>query len=321
VLSATAPDGSLLPLVDVTNPAFAMAPSAEELAAMQDQYVRESTQKQSVPPEVMAALARSRMGRGLLAARGTFLTGLNTYLLKLGPANLPADCEPIDHRIAASFPAITSRIRLQDMAALLSVGLSQFLAEDVGRPLHFINIAGGPAADSWNTLLRLRQDNAEVSHRDIVVSVLDVDDQGPAFGARAFDALQAPGAPLQGLRIQFDQQRYNWADPADLPRLLGSFDLKRSLCAVSSEGGLFEYGSDDEISANLTQLKELTLRDTIVVGSACREDELTRVHPGIGVTLRPRTRTAFQALVERSGWRVETLIERPFHDSVRLVKH
>src|SRR5262245_58288244 len=182
VLSATAPDGSLLPLVDVTSPAFAIAPSAEELASMQAQYVRESTQGQSVPPEVMAALGRSRLGRGLIAARGTFLTGLNTYLLKLGPGNLPADCEPIDHRIAASFPAITSRLRLQDMAALLSAGLGQFLAEDVERPLHFINIAGGPGADSWNALLRLRQENAEFSKREIVVSVMDVDDEGPTFG-------------------------------------------------------------------------------------------------------------------------------------------
>ena len=60
VLFATAPDGSLLPLVDVTNPAFAIAPSAEELASMQAQYVRESAPGQSVPPEVMAALARAR---------------------------------------------------------------------------------------------------------------------------------------------------------------------------------------------------------------------------------------------------------------------
>ena len=109
VLSATAPDGSLLPLVDVTNPAFAIAPSAEELAAMQAQYLRESAQGQSVPPEVMAALARSRLGRGLMAARGTFLTGLNTYLLKLGPGNLPPDSEPIDHRIAASFRSTSTK--------------------------------------------------------------------------------------------------------------------------------------------------------------------------------------------------------------------
>ena len=58
-------------------------------------YVRESTQPQEVPPDVRAALAQSRLGRGLMAARGTFLTGLTTYLLKLGPENLP------EHRFMA----------------------------------------------------------------------------------------------------------------------------------------------------------------------------------------------------------------------------
>jgi hypothetical protein len=89
---------------------------------------------------------------------------------------------------------------------------------------------------------------------------------------------------------------------------------------VSSEGGLFEYGADEEIAANLSAVHELTPLDTIVVGSACRESESTRAHAGIGATLRPRTREAFRELVEKSGWRVETLIERPFNDNVRLVK-
>ena len=89
---------------------------------------------------------------------------------------------------------------------------------------------------------------------------------------------------------------------------------------MSSEGGLFEYGSDDEIAGNLTTLLELTPPDTVVVGSASRASELTRVHSGIGVTLRPRTPEAFRDLVERSGWEVDRIIERPFSDNFRLVK-
>ena len=146
-----------LPIVDVTNPAFAISPSEDELAAMKTQYVIESAQSQDVSPELRAALGRSRLGRGLMSARGTFLTGLNTYLLKLGADNLPADFDPIDKRIAASFPSITARLRLQDMARLISEGLTDRLATDRERPLHFINIAGGPAADSWNTLICLQR--------------------------------------------------------------------------------------------------------------------------------------------------------------------
>ena len=287
---------------------------------MTAQYVQESSQNQEVSPQVRAALAQSRLGSGLMAARGTFLSGLNTYLLKLGPDNLPADFHPIDRRIAASFPAMTTRLRLQDMAALISDGLIRALSADHQRPLHFINIAGGPAADTWNGLLQLQRADRWLERRDISVSVLDLDEEGPAFGARAFQALQTVDEPFAGLRIRFTHQSYNWTAFHELKRIAGSTDLKRSVCAVSSEGGLFEYGSDAEILGNLTAVLELTPDDAIVVGSACRENELTRIHAGIGVTLRPRTRQAFGALVERAGWQVETFIERPFNDSVRLVK-
>ena len=311
---------TVLPVVDVTNPAFAISPSADEMAAMTAQFVKESTQSQEISPEIRAALSRSRLGSGLMAARGTFLTGLNTYFLKLGPDNLPADFHPIDRRIAASFPAVTARLRLQDMAALVSDGVSRSLAEDPDRALHLVNIAGGPSADSWNVLIKLRHANPAITHRAIAVSVLDVDEQGPAFGGRAFEALRAGDSPLAGLLIRFNHEQYNWSAFQELNRILGPANLKQSVCAVSSEGGLFEYGSDDEIVGNLTALLELTPADAIVVGSACRESELTHIHAGIGVTLRPRTREAFAALVEQGGWKVETLIERPFHDSVRLVK-
>src|SRR5262245_29296120 len=196
---------TLLPIVDITNPAFALELSSGELEAMAVQFVQESAQGQEVSPEVRAALASSRLGRGLMAARGTFLTGVNTYLLKLGPDNLPPDFHPIDRRIAASFPATTARVRLQDMTALMAEGLSGPLAVDASRPIHFVNIAGGPAADSWNTLIQLRAADSALPHRAVEVTVLDLDADGPALGARAFAALQSDGGPLNGLRIHFSQ--------------------------------------------------------------------------------------------------------------------
>jgi hypothetical protein len=317
----TVPLGStILPVVDVTNPAFAISPSADEIAAMTAQYVNESTQSPDVSPETRLALSRSRIGSGLMAARGTFLSGLSTYLLKLGPDNLPDDFHPIDRRIAASFPSVAARLRLQDMAELVSSGVSRPLAANANRPLHFINIAGGPSADSWNALIKLRRAGTAFGSRALAVTVLDVDDQGPAFGESVFKSLQAEDAPLAGVDVHFKHRRYNWEAFQELKRMLEAPDLKRSVCAVSSEGGLFEYGSDEDIVGNLTALHEMTPDDAIVVGSACRQSELTRLHAGIGVTLRPRTRGAFAALVTGAGWRVEKFIERPFHDSVRMVK-
>src|SRR5262245_17190289 len=311
---------TVLPVVDVTNPAFVISPSADEMTAMIAQYIKESTQSQNVSPEIQMALSRSRIGSGLMAARGTFLSGLSTYLLKLGPDNLPDDFHPIDRRIAASFPSVTARLRLQDMAELVCGGVSQSLATDANRSLHLINIACGPSADSWNALIKLHRAGTAFGGRALTVTVLDVDEQGPAFGERVFEALRGQNAPLTGVDVHFKHCRYNWEAFHNLKGLLESADLKRSVCAASSEGGLFEYGSDEDIVGNLTAIHEMTAEDAIVVGSACRESELTRIHAGIGVTLRPRPREAFAALVKRAGWRVETFVERPFHDSVRLVK-
>lgn len=155
-------DGTSLPVVGVTNPALAVTATDAELATLSDQFVLESTERQEMPLPLREALQRSRLGRGLMAASGTFLTGMNTYLLKLGPDNLGPDANPIDLRIAGSFPALTTRIRLQDMARLLADGLSRTAAAQLQRPLCFINIAGGPASDSWNALIHLHAEHADL---------------------------------------------------------------------------------------------------------------------------------------------------------------
>ena len=74
------------------------------------------------------------------------MTGLHTYLLKLGPEMLGrAYAKPIDRKIAAALPSLAVRLRLEDVANLIADTLLPALADSPGRPLHFLNIAGGPA--------------------------------------------------------------------------------------------------------------------------------------------------------------------------------
>ena len=129
VLYATTEEGVKLAVIDVTNPAFAVAATEAELSAMAEQYILEAGQQQEIPDALREALRNSMLGRGLMAATGTFLDGMSTYVLKLGPENLGAEASPIDKRIAASFPAFTARLRLQDMARLLAEGLGRAAAE------------------------------------------------------------------------------------------------------------------------------------------------------------------------------------------------
>jgi hypothetical protein len=323
LLSATTDDGAVLPIVDITNPAFAVTVADAELTALSDQFVLESSERPAMAPAMRDALQRSRLGRGLMAAAGTFLAGMSTYLLKLGPENLGDDASPIDRRIAASFPALVARLRLQDMARLLADGVAVAAADPPRRPLCFVNIGGGPAADSWNALIHLQTERPGVLEaRPIAITVLDLDDHGPAFGIRALEALGAPGAPLEGLDIGVRHLRSSWADLGVLGSALAEFRAGGdAMCAVSSEGALFEYGSDAEIGANLEMLHAGTAADAIVVGSVAREgDPMRALQTSDRAATRPRTLQTFESLVEPAGWIVEHVIERPFSYNVRLVK-
>ena len=130
---AATDDTGRLPVIDITHPAFAVDDDPAALAREARIFVAESPQRRQMPPHVRELLQRSRLGSGLTAAAGSFLTGLNTYLLKIGPDNLGDGFEDIDRRIAASFPAFMTRVRLQDVARLLAAGIA-LLPRDDRRP-------------------------------------------------------------------------------------------------------------------------------------------------------------------------------------------
>ncbi len=322
VLYAVTDDGMSLPVIDVTNPAFAVAATDAELAVMSEQFLLESAKRQEIPAPLREALQRSILGRAIMAASGTFLAGMDTYLFKLGPDNLSANATPIDRRIAESFPVFTARLRLQDMARLLADGLSLSAVVEPRRPVCLINIGGGPASDSWNALIYLHAGNPDLLvRREITIAVMDLDGDGPAFGVRAIDALCAPAAPLGDLDVRFRHFNYDWSEAVRLREFLDHLHAADTACAVSSEGGLFEYGSDPEIVENLRTLHAGTASDAIVVGSVTRDGRAVRaLQTANGLSARPRTIEAFRFLVEQAGWIIQRVIERPFSYNVRLMK-
>lgn len=146
-------DGVELPIVDVTHPAFAVALDPAEQRERVEKYLREELPFAKAPAFVrrflLGALLRgSFLARGLSAADGTYLSGMSTYALKLGPDNLGrAYTKPIDREIAKSFPVFAVRLRLADMAHMTADAASSALRRgSPERPLHFFNIASGPAS-------------------------------------------------------------------------------------------------------------------------------------------------------------------------------
>lgn len=88
IVYAKTQEGVRTAVIDVMHPAFAVSVTEEELAAMVEKYILEAEQWKVVPEAVREALRNSTLGRALMAASGTFLDGLTTYYLKLGPDHL-----------------------------------------------------------------------------------------------------------------------------------------------------------------------------------------------------------------------------------------
>jgi len=147
---------------------------------------------------------------------------------------------------------------------------------------------------------------------------LDLDDSGPAFGQGALAALSAPGATLQGLRLKFRAIRYDWSNTDVLQQAVNEARSREGLILCSSEGGLFEYGRDEDVLSNLKALRAAP-EVVGVAGPATRADEpIQRLHKISPAKKRPRGLAAFRALVQKAGWDFARVIERPLSDHFLL---
>ncbi|MFZ5894921.1 MAG: hypothetical protein ACOY0T_27920 [Myxococcota bacterium] len=319
-------DGLELPLVDITHEAFALNTTPAQQRALTSAFMREQAKFAKLPDLVQRALLRVFLRGSILAdalrkSEGTFLTGLGTYLLKLPPDMLgSAYSRPVDRRIASALPALSVRLRLQDMAELAAGAIAPALASEPSRALWFVNIAGGPAFDSLNALLLLNRKQRELlEDRIIRIRVLDADDTGPNFGARALAQLSGRGAPLWGLDVRFEHQSFDWSDPAGLREALEQAEAEHAFTLGASEGGLFEYGSDADILSILSEFRDGASRLLGIVGSVTRDDEvIAMLKKTSKAATRPRGLPVFERLCRSVGYEISQAIERPVCDDVLI---
>ena len=328
VCSAVTDDGVELPVIDVTHSAFAIELTDSELDLLLQKHLQEIKNQERVPEFVRGWMLRflqrhSILMHGIDASAGTFLTGMHTYMLKLGADNLNnAYVRPIDRSIAASLPTLSILLRMQDIAHLLADSLAPALTANAKATLHLLNIGGGPAADSLNTLIILEKERPDLlKAREIITHSLEVDSAGPNFGFRALASLVAEGGPLHSPDVSFDYIKYDWSDPTILSALVKSFGKNNMVIAASSEGALFEYGSDDEIKANLQILHKLSPANSIMVGSVTRADNHGRLlNSASQAALNLRGLGAFTEIVANAGWQVARIIDRPMSHDILLEK-
>ncbi|MCU0290884.1 MAG: hypothetical protein MUF10_02700 [Thermoanaerobaculaceae bacterium] len=321
---ALSEEGWELPVIDVSHPAFALELSTDALRELSEESARRLKASTRLPAFVSRLLLR---GSVLTRDRDRpFVSGMTTYLQKLGPGNLGPWATAMDRRIATAIGPVCMRLRLQTMARTLAGALGPLLAARAGT-LRLLSLGGGPAPDCLNALILLRRRQpALLAGRKARILVLDLDADGPAFGARALAALQVAGAPLHGLDATFERARYDWNDVANLGGSLDHLAAPDVVLVGSSEGGLFEYGSDEAILANLEVLRDRTPDDFVMVGSVLRDEHtadpnLLSMRRLTAMPFRLLGAGALAALVEPAGWAVEVVPdENPFYQVVRLRK-
>jgi hypothetical protein len=312
IILARTREGFDLPVIDLSNPRFAIADDPATLRTLQDAFAEEERRRQRIPKfirrfRLLAAARKSRLVRAVFSTDKGYLDGISTYVMKLGADNLvPPYDTAMDRRFAASPHMVMVRLRMQQIAHLVAEGIADDLAAAPPHAaLSLINIGGGPAMDSINALILLRRARPDLLNRPIGIEVLDASRDGAYFGANALAALQARGGPLEGLDIVMRHHDYDWNQPSLLEALVEKLAAAGAILAASSEGALFEYGSDEAIIGNLQALNAKATGARLVAGSVTRADETRRrMIAQTRFKLIARGIAGFAPLVTQAGFRI-----------------
>jgi hypothetical protein len=326
IVHAKTREGFDLPVIDVTNPAFAVPDDPAAARGLYDAFVADERRRRRIPKFIMrmmleSAAKKSRLIRAVFRSDTGYLDALSTYVMKLGADNLvPPYDTPIDRRLAASPHVVLLRLRMQQIAHLLAQGLADSLAAaGAAAPLSLINIGGGPALDSINALILLRRARPDLLNRPIAIEVLDANQDGAYFGANALAALRADQGPLMGLDIGMRHHDYDWDRPAALESLVEKLSSAGAMIAASTEGALFEYGSDQAIVANLQALRANGTGVRLVAGSVtCADETRRRMIAATRFKLVPRGIAGFAPLVAQAGFRIAKVESALLSDQVLL---
>ena len=106
--------------------------------------------------------------------------------------------------------------------------------------------------------------------------------------------------------------RYDWKDTSKLADLLTK--RKDWIQVCESEGGLFEYGTDEEITHNLTSLFNNTSDDVIIAGDVVLDME--KVNPAFPTMLKGSSNMirfigvdGLRKILERTSWKLDRIVE------------
>jgi hypothetical protein len=267
-----------LPVLDITQPLFISSINEVKLKKMlkeAEKNAEKTAEKfNKMPVFLKKYLANHSFTMSeLLQNKGdnVFLSGVSTLMLKLGPGLIGKGRKRFLERLASrGIGGIVLRMRVRDICRCQATALIPILRQSPGKNLCMINIAGGAASDSINALiLILKENSALLQNRKIEINVLDKDTFGPGFAGNCISELNKPGGLFHGLDLSFRYIPYDWNNTEALEKLFS--ERKDWLQTCSSEGGLFEYCSDEVISKNLDAIFNVSNSEISIAGSLLYE--------------------------------------------------
>ena len=327
-------NGVELAVLDITHPLFISSIDEVKLKAILKRVEKTADQNakkfNKMPAFIKNFFAkRSFIMSELVHENNTseYLTGISTLILKLG-SNLIGKGKKrfLDRLSSRGIGGIVLRMRFRDISKIQAEALIPLLTKSPERSICFINIAGGAASDSINTLFLIQQINPLLlSNRSIEINVLDIDSFGPAFANSSITALKSSNGRFNNLDVSFKHIHYDWNDTQKLQELLS--ERKEWIQICSSEGGLFEYCSDEVIAQNLNAIHKNSAEDIIITGSLMHDIET--VDKGaiaalqISTALKPRFLgiKGLKSIIEKTRWNLTNTIEgNPRYLIFKLVK-
>ncbi len=317
---ASTSNGIELPVLDITHPQFLSSIDESRL----DEVSKASMQKMLAMGQMSdaqrgayhAQLLKSYIfGPVFVSVPGAnFMSGTSTYVYKLGPDLIGGGPDrEFDRSASMDIGGVAMRMRIRDLCRLQAGALIPQLESSPQKSLCFVNIAGGAASDSINTLILIHKENPTLLRsRKIEIHVLDVDTVGPQFALGCIEALKTPDRHFHGLDIACRHVAHDWKDTERLIPLLSNKEDCIVMCA--SEGGLLEYGTDGEIIRNLDVLYDHSPDGTRIVGTIVHD--INKVHPTVpalakasNAGLRFLGVGGLTGLLEKTGWRLERVQE------------
>jgi hypothetical protein len=201
---------------------------------------------------------------------------------------------------------MAARMRLVSICRHQAEGLKPLLRKDPAKTLCLINIGGGAASDSINTLILLQHEEPSLlEKRRIEIHILETDRLSPAFALQCVKALQGREQIFSGLDIAASHDVYDWEKPEILEDILQKHEGSILFC--SSEGGLFEYGRDEDIISNLEMLDRFAPHDTLVFSDIFHDRDtvdptLIAMAETSGAVMRFMGLSGLEQILKKTGW-------------------